>query len=46
MPRLLSRRDRRSELSMDTVPTSTGWPFAWRSATSSATALNLASIVR
>ena len=46
MPRLSSKRLRRSELSMDTVPTKHGWPLELRSAISSATALNLASIVR
>ncbi len=31
---------------MDTVPMRQGWPLALRAATSSATALNLASTVR
>ena len=31
---------------MDTVPIRHGWPFAWRAAMSSATALNLPSMVR
>ena len=46
MPRLSSRRDNFSELSMDTVPMRQGWPALLRSATSSATALNFASTVR
>lgn len=35
-----------SEFSMETVPTRQGWPWEWRSATSSATALNLLETVR
>ena len=46
MPRLSKRRESFSELSMDTVPMRQGWPLALRAATSSATALNLASTVR
>ncbi len=45
MPRFSSRRDRSSDLATDAVPTSMGWPVAWRSTMSSTTALNLASSV-
>ncbi len=44
-PRLSSMRDRRSDFSTDTVPTSTGWPVSYRSTRSSTTAPNLASSV-
>ena len=33
MPSLVSIRLRSSFFSMDTVPTSTGWPFSWHSFT-------------
>ena len=34
-----------SEISIEIVPTSTGWPFSWRSAMSSATAANFSPFV-
>ena len=37
--------ERCSEVSTAIVPTSTGWPFSWRSRMSSMTALNFASVV-
>jgi hypothetical protein len=45
MPRRFSRNDTISDFSTLTVPTSTGWPAACRSAMSSTTASNLASAV-
>ena len=40
MPRFLRSLERRSDFSMETVPTSTGWPLPCRSAISLATASN------
>ena len=45
MPRLRSSSDSSSETSTEIVPTSTGWPFSWRSAISLATAAHLPSMV-
>ena len=41
MPCLRSRSLRRSDFSMEIVPTSTGWPSSWRPTMSSTTAANL-----
>jgi hypothetical protein len=46
MPLRRIRSDSRSDFSTDTVPTSTGWPFWYRSPMSSTTALNFAASVR
>ena len=43
MPFFSSSRERCSDLDTEAVPTSTGWPSAWRSTMSSTTAANLAS---
>ena len=41
MPRFSSSRDSFSDFSTEIVPTSTGWPFSWRSAMSSVAAVVL-----
>ena len=46
MPRRSSRWERCSDTSTEIVPTSTGWPIAWRSTMSSTTAENFSSLVR
>ena len=45
MPRLFSVSESSSETSTEIVPTSTGWPAAWRSSISLATAAHLPSLV-
>ena len=45
MPRFSSSRESCSDFSTEIVPTSTGWPSAWRSAMSSAAASNFAASV-
>ena len=42
-PRLFRTFERISDFSIETVPTRTGWPFAFRSMMSSATAFHFAS---
>gem|GEM_PF-5934409 len=44
-PRLLSSEETSSDFSMDTVPTSTGWPRLWQSSISRAMALNFSAWV-
>ncbi len=45
MPFATSWLESISEISIEMVPTSTGWPFWWRSAMSAATAANFSSFV-
>ena len=45
MPRRFRSCERYSETSTAIVPTSTGWPFSWRSSMSSMTASYFASFV-
>ena len=45
MPSRVRRRERVSFFSMETVPTSTGWPFSWHSFTCAMTARYLPSMV-
>ena len=45
-PACFSSLDKISDLATLAVPISTGWPFSWRSATSSTIAANFASSVR
>jgi hypothetical protein len=46
IPRRPSSVERCSDTSTEIVPTSTGWPVAWRPTMSSTTAANFSSFVR